>query len=328
MMQPLVVVVVLAHNNYPDTAECLHSLQHLDYTPLRLLVVDNDSTDGTGGRVLAEFPQASLVQTGRNLGVAGGFNAGVIPALQGGADYVCILNNDTTVSPDMMTLLMQAGEADPWAGILMPKVVYYNDPKRIWSAGARYRRFPPAIVMRGLDQPDDGRFDAPALLEFAPTCGLLIRRRVFERVGLFDDGYFFYFDDWDFSLRVRRAGMTISYVPAARLYHKVSRTIQHKGRPPFFWRTWGASGARFYRRFGRPAALSAALHLGYLAFREGLRSDPSAVRYFVQGAIRSWRQPLTPPPVLPAEACRGAASRYRRDWMERNEGVVNECRKN
>jgi len=304
MMQPLVTVVVLAHNNYADTAECLHSLQYLDYAPLRLLVVDNGSTDGTGDRVLAEFPQASLVQTGRNLGVAGGFNAGVIPALQGGADYVCILNNDTTVSPDMMTLLVQAGEVDPQAVILMPKVLHYNEPGRIWSAGAQYRCFPPAIVMRGLNQPDDGRFDTPALIEFAPTCGLLLHRRAFERVGLFDDGYFFYFDDWDFSLRVRHAGMTIRYVPTARLYHKVSRTIQHKGRPPFFWRTWGASGARFYRRFGRPSVLSAALHLGYLVFREGLRSGPRAVRYFVEGVIQSWRQPLIPPPVLPAETCR------------------------
>jgi GT2 family glycosyltransferase len=305
MTQPLVVVVVLAHNHYADTAECLGSLQQLDYASLRVLVVDNGSTDDTADRVRTEFPAATLVQSGKNLGVAGGFNAGIVPALRHGADYVFILNNDTTLAPDMMTCLVREAEADSHTGILMPKIVYYSEPGRIWSAGARYRRFPPAIVMRGLDQPDGPPFDTPVTLDFVPTCGLLVPRRTFEQVGLLDDGYFFYFDDWDFSLRVRQTGMTIRYVPQARLCHKVSRTIQQKGRPPFFWRTWGASGARYYRRFGRPALWSAFVHLGYLAMREGWRNGLGGVYHFVSGAIKSWRQPMTPPPVLPTEVRRG-----------------------
>jgi hypothetical protein len=299
MTQPLVAVVVLAHNNYADTAECLGSLQHLNYQPLHVYVMDNGSSDDTAQRTPNDFPQAYLLRTGRNLGVAGGFNSGVVPALRQGAHYVFILNNDTTVFPDLMEHLVSAGEADRRVGVLMPKIVYYNERGRIWSAGGHYRRFPPAIVMRGANQPEGGVFDAPALLEFAPTCGLLIKRQTFERVGLFDDGYFFYFDDWDFSLRVRQAGLTIRYVPTARLCHKVSRTIQRAGRPPFFWRVWGASGARFYQRYGHPAALSAAVHLGYLALREGLRVGPGPIRHFVQGALWGWRQPLTLPPVLP-----------------------------
>ncbi len=82
MTQPKVVVVVLAHNNYADTADCLTSIEQLDYEPLRVYVVDNGSTDGTPERVKAEFPRSSVVQTGRNRGVAGGFNAGVAPAIQ------------------------------------------------------------------------------------------------------------------------------------------------------------------------------------------------------------------------------------------------------
>lgn len=303
-MNPSVAVVVLAYNNYADTAECLQSLRHVRYAPLRVFVVDNGSTDDTPGRVRSEHPEVTLVQTDRNLGVAGGFNAGIVPALYSGADYVCILNNDTTVTPDMIELLVRAGQADSRAAILMPKVLYYDDPGRIWSAGARYRRFPPAIVMRGLDCPDGGLFDVPTTLEFAPTCGLLIRCCAFERVGLFDDGYFFYYDDWDFSLQVRHAGLSIRYVPDARLYHKVSRTIQHRGRPPFFWRTWGSSAARFYRRFGHPAFFSALWHLGYLVLREGLRSGPSGAWHLLQGAVSSWRQPLTPPPPVPDEVYR------------------------
>jgi len=139
-------------------------------------------------------------------------------------------------------------------------------------------------------------------IDFAPTCGLLIRRQTFERVGLLDDGFFFFFDDWDFSRRVRRAGLQILYVPAARLLHKVSRTIQRQGRPPFYWRTWGASGARYYRRYGRPAIVSAVVHLGYLALREGLRSGPGAAFHFLQGASQEWARPPSSPPALPGQS--------------------------
>jgi GT2 family glycosyltransferase len=300
-MLPKTSVIVLAYNNYEDTAECLRSLQAATYSPIGVVVVDNGCTDGTVTRLTKEFPEVSVVSTGSNLGVAGGFNAGIIPALREGAEYVLILNNDTIVAPDMLTLLVQAAQPDPAMAILMPKILYESDRGRIWSAGASYRRFPPAIVMRGLGQPDDGRFDTPGPIEYAPTCGLLISRRAFERVGLFDDGYFFYFDDWDFSLRTRRADLKIEYIPAARLYHKVSRTIQQKGRPPFFWRTWGASGARFYRRFGRPPVLSALWHLGYLALREGSHNGFRSVVYFVQGALTGWRKPLSTTATLPGE---------------------------
>jgi hypothetical protein len=300
-MLPKVFAVVLAYNNYGDTAECLRSLRAATHHPLGVIVVDNGSTDGTASRLMEEFPEVTVVSTGSNLGVAGGFNAGVVPALQAGADYVLILNNDTIVAPDMPALLVQAAQSDLDIAILMPKILYEGDRGRIWSAGAQYRRFPPAIVMRGLDQADDGRFDTSQPIEFAPTCGLLLSRHAFERVGLFDDGYFFYFDDWDFSLRTRRAGLKIWFVPAARLYHKVSRTIQQKGRPPFFWRTWGASGARFYHRFGHPAVLSALWHLGYLALREGSRNGLGSVVYFVQGVIAGWRKPLSITATLPGK---------------------------
>jgi len=300
-MEPQVAVVILSHNNYSDTEECLRSTLSLDYPALTVWLVDNGSEDGTAQQVAAAFPSVHIVPTGRNLGVAGGFNAGIVPALGAGAAYVFILNNDTVVERDLIRVLVQEAQAHAEYGILMPKILYYDVRDRIWCIGARYRRFPPAIVMLGLDQLDGPQYDAPRTLEYAPTCGLLIPREVFMHVGLLDDGYFFFYDDWDYSLRVRAAGYRIGYVPQARLYHKVSRTIQHKGRLPFFWHTWGRSGARFYRRHGRPALLMALVHLGYLVLREGLRNGIVPMRYFIAGAIEGYCAPLTPYPILPWE---------------------------
>ncbi len=268
-----------------------------------MYVVDNGSTDQSGERIRADFPEIQLLATRKNLGVAGGFNAGIAQALEDGANYILILNNDTVVAPDMPSTLLGVGEVSLGAGILMPKILHYGDRGRVWSAGARCRCVPPAIVMRGLNRVDGPPWDAACTIAYAPACGLLIPRRTFVRAGLFDDGYFFYFEDWDFSLRVRQAGLDILYVPQARLYHKVSRTVLKDGRSPFVWRTWGASAARYYRRFGQPATPSAVVHLGYLALRECLRSGPSGVRYFAEGAIRSWREPLSAPPQLRPDLC-------------------------
>lgn len=297
-MDPKVAIVILAYNNYVDTAECLQSAMEVSYPALSIWLVDNGSQDETARRAVEDSPAVRVVQTGRNLGVAGGFNAGIIAALQSGADYVFILNNDTAMEPDIISVMVSDAEAHLDYGILMPKILYYGARDRIWSIGARYRRFPPAIVMLGLDQPDAPPFTAARFLEYAPTCALLIPRQVFKAVGLLDPGYFFFYDDWDYSLRVRAAGYKIAYIPQARLYHKVSRTIQLKGRSPFFWRTWGRSGAHFYHRHGRPPFVAALIHLGYLALREGLRNGPAAARHFVAGSIEGYRQPLAPFPTV------------------------------
>ena len=105
------------------------------------------------------------------------------------------------------------------------------------------------------------------LIEYAPSCGLLIHRRAFEQAGLFDPGYFFLFDDWDFSERVRAHGLHIWFVREAILWHKVSRTTQGP-RSASFWYTMGASMARFYRRHGRPVWFSLTSHIGYYILRE------------------------------------------------------------
>lgn len=297
-MKPKVAVLVLAYNNYEDTSECLSSLLSLDYPNLSLWLVDNGSHEELAQRIAATFPSVRIVRTGRNLGVAGGFNAGIIPALKEGADYIFILNNDTVVERDIISNLITQGEKDPRIGVLMPKILYYNDRQLVWSAGARYRCFPPAIVMIGLNQRDGPVYDVPRDLEYAPTCGLLISKRVFEEVGLFDDGYLFFYDDWDYSIRVRKAGYIIRYVPQARLYHKVSRTIRGSQRSTAFWRIWGQSAGRFYRRHGSPPWLSALIHIGYIALREGLRNGPIPMAHFIWGAFEGYSRPLTPYPKL------------------------------
>lgn len=292
---PHVAVVVLAYNNFADTSECLESVSRLDYANRSVVVVDNGSTDRTAEQVGEHFPDVAVLRTPVNRGVPSGYNLGIRYALSNGAEFVFLLNNDTSVSPNLLSELMRVAASAPYLGILMPKVVYYDEPELVWSAGARYRRFPPAIVFVGRGE-DARRRDVARDLEYAPSCGLLVSRATFERIGLFDEGYLFYYDDWDFCDRTRAANLGIRYVPTAMLRHKVSRTI--RARKQAFWHTWGASCARYYRRHGQPLALDLLLHMGYILLRELTQGHAGELQYFLRGAWAGLRQPLGPYPTL------------------------------
>ncbi|KUO43052.1 MAG: hypothetical protein APU95_00750 [Hadesarchaea archaeon YNP_N21] len=293
-MNNLVGIVILTYKNYSDTKECLESILKSDYYPIQVWVVDNGSEDETIQLLVAEFPKIHTIQTGKNLGVAGGFNAGIIKALDNGADYILILNNDTVVEPDTIKILVSESQNHPDYGILMPKILYYDSPNCIWSIGARHRFFPPAIVMIGLNQKDGPEYSKPRFLDYAPTCALLIPKQVFEKVGLLDESYFLFYDDWDYSLRVRASGFKIAYIPQARVYHKVSKTIKNMRKASSFWYLWGCSAGYFYRRHGRPPLLSALVHLSYLALREGLHNGPTVVFHFIAGAVKGYFKPISP----------------------------------
>jgi len=147
-------------------------------------------------------------------------------------------------------------------------------------------------VLDGSEKPGRTRDETPRLIEYAPSCGLLIHRQAFELAGLFDPGYFFLYDDWDFSERVRANGLRIRYVPRARMWHKVSRTTGGP-RSKLFWRTFAASGARFYRRHGRPVWFALPIHMGYIAVREFVfKGNWAYLPDFWQGLREGLRQPL------------------------------------
>jgi len=127
-MTPLVFIIVLNWNGKDDTLECLGSLQQLDYPNFETVVVDNGSTDGSEDVIRSAFPSVNFIQTGRNLGYAGGNNVGIKHALSHGADYVWLLNNDTTVDPNALTALVETAQADPKIAVVGSKIFYYDQP--------------------------------------------------------------------------------------------------------------------------------------------------------------------------------------------------------
>ena len=288
MKLPLVYVVVLNWNRKDDTIECIDSLIGMSYPNFRTVVVDNGSSDGSVEALKARFPTLEILANSENLGYAAGNNVGIRFALQQGAGYVLILNNDTVVDQHLLTRLVEVGEANPQVGILAPKVYLYGDKHRIASAGSRKRWFPPGrISIIGLGKEDSIVYDREREIEYATGCAVLVKRKVFEEVGLFDPTYFAYWEDYDFCRRVGERGYKIFYVPNAKMWHKVSTSTQGDS-----WTKWyhiARSTVHFYRKNVEVWYLALPIYLLWVIMREIVFGNWGAIKPYVVGILDGLR---------------------------------------
>lgn len=294
---PCVWAVVLGYNHPEDSIECLHSLEAADWPGLRLLYVDNGSERSACDQVVAQT-RCGVLRLEPNAGVAGGLNAGIRHAVAHGAEYIVILNNDTIVDRQAVSRLVRAGEANPRAGLIAPKIFYHAEPRLVWSAGSVFRRFPPVIVMRKTKVPDDGRYDRPADMAFATFCVIALRRGMVQAAGLLDPDYHFLYEDYDLCLRAAVAGFGVRYEPGAQVWHKISRTTGAGTPNPNFWRTYGRSEAIFSRKFRRHRWLTGRLHALYIVLRFLYEGNWYGLRPYIAGWRQGAADPLSPPPPL------------------------------
>lgn len=304
--------VVLGWNHAEDTIECLRSLAASDGADLRLLYVDNGSEDADVERVLAAVPEALVVRHPRNVGVARGFNAGFAYALQHGAEHVVIANNDTIFAPDAVAGLLAAADAFPEAGLFVPRIDYHGAHGITWSAGARFRRFPPSIVMRSTCSEQDTRYRDPEPLAFSTLCTVLVRARTFRDAGLMNPNFVYYYEDYEFCQRIRDAGHGIRYVPSVTTWHKVERVTRAGKASPAFWSNYGRSTALFRRIHGpRHPWVAGSAHVAYVAARSLAEGGPACLLRFREGYRAARREEILPVPawdgtgVDPVDVLRG-----------------------
>lgn len=235
MSSPRVSIIILNWNGLADTRECLHSLQKTDYASREVIVVDNGSS-GDDVRCLAEEfgNRIQIVRNERNYGFAGGNNIGIRHALEHSSpDYVLLLNNDTVVARDCLDELVRAGEADPVAGVLGPKMYYYDFGGRkdvIWTAGGRIGQWRPWVYDDiGRNDDDLPRYQRLAEVEWISGAAMMIKRRVLEEVSLLNTDYFFGSEDVEYCLKAKAHGFKSVYVPTARVWHKARRSMSRRG---------------------------------------------------------------------------------------------------
>jgi GT2 family glycosyltransferase len=210
------IAVVLSWNGRDDTLACLASLRSTS-----TICIDNASADGTAEAVRERFPEVEVVRTTRNLGYAGGNNAGIRRALERGADWVLLLNNDTVVDGALEPALAAAAQARPDAGVLACKVLAAEQPKRLMYAGGRFNPWLGySGRLTGHGRRDDGRFDRLRDVDRATGEAMAVSRPAVERAGLLDETLFAYVEEVEWCLRIRAAGFAVVFVPEARVWHR------------------------------------------------------------------------------------------------------------
>jgi len=221
---PRVAIVILTCNQRDLTMQCLDAVVSLSYPPNRLqvLVVDNGSDDGTEQAIRGAHPTVIVLQTGENLGYAGGNNFGIHHALGGGADYILILNNDALVAPDLLSELVTVAERAPRAGFVGPKVYHQEEPNRIQTTGITLDHLFDSRH-RGADELDNGQFETIREFDAVTGCAMLVSRGVVGQVGLLDPRFFIYHEEVDWCLRAKAAGYRNLYVPTALVWHRRPR---------------------------------------------------------------------------------------------------------
>jgi len=231
MSAPRVCTVVLSWNRRGETIACLESLLRSSYPALEVICVDNGSSDGSADAVEASCPSVRLVRLPENRGFAGGMNTGIRAALDRGAEYVLVLNNDMLVDRGFVQPLVNAAQ-DPRVAAVCSQILFADHPDRIWYGGARFRR------RRGhhgrhlrYGRPRLGPDVAPYPTDRACGGAMLMSRSILERIGLFDESLFAYAEDVEWSLRARAEGLAVLVVPASVVWHKVSASTGGESSP-------------------------------------------------------------------------------------------------
>jgi len=234
---PKVFIIILNWNNWQDTLECLKSLKNLDYPNYEVVVVDNGSTDDSVKQIINATRKdlVALIETGKNLGFSGGNNVGIKYALEHGADYALILNNDTVVESNFLKKLVEVGESDENIGVLGPRINYIEPKDVVWFNGGKFSW--PLKYNYHLDfRKKEGELKnfKPREVDFITGAAMFVKRSVFDKIGLLDERFFLYFEDMDFCLRAKSAGFKSVVVPEAKIYHKVSASVS-KLKNPVIW---------------------------------------------------------------------------------------------
>ncbi len=236
-----VAIVTVDYNGHKDTDEFLSSRKILNTKDLELLwlVVDNGS-DESVKRTVEKYPGVVWMQTGKNLGFAGGYNLGMKYAREWGADYVLIINNDTLFSDEnLVQKMLNVFKKNPKVGVVSPKIYFapefefYKDRygksdkgKVIWYAGGGFDWDNIKSIHRGIDEVDKGNYNKTEKIKFVSGCCLLVKREVLEKVGFFEEKLFAYFEDNDWIERIKKIGFEQWYTGDTFIYHKVSQTAE------------------------------------------------------------------------------------------------------
>lgn len=300
MGEPAVTIVILNWNGVEDTIECVESLKKVTYPDYNIAVVDNGSSGNDVEILKAKFGDyIDIIENGKNLGFPEGCNVGIRYALENGADYILLLNNDTVVDPDFLSELVRMAESDPSIGIIGPKTYFYDEPNLLQFTWARIDLWRGMIFQPGANETDTGQCDEVHEADYVQGSCFLIKRAVTENIGLMDPRYFSHWDECDYCMRAKRAGFRLVYLPQAKIWHKLARS---GGKITGWFQYWNTRNCFLFMKkyatrwqivtftlwfFGLTFWYRSAVYLLYYR-------NVKVLRYFYRGILHGLMMPAVP----------------------------------
>ena len=237
---PLVYILLVNWNNWKDTSECLVSLRGLDYDHYRVLLLDNGSIGRVGATNSESFPEVETIELGANLGFAKGNNVGIRVALERGAEFVWLLNNDTTVDSKALRALLRIAELDSRVGAVGSAIYSVGSTRKAPGMGRRaHRLFARSFCLLPMPVVNER-------VQYITGASLFLRRQAVEQVGLLDEEFFMYWEDADYCFRLRRSGWRLAVAEDSIVWHKEQGSVGKKSvrMDAYFNR----SAVRFFRK--------------------------------------------------------------------------------
>jgi GT2 family glycosyltransferase len=232
-MHPKIAVVILNWNGKDDSLECLDSVHKIDYPYFEVIVVDNGSTDDSVQAFRQIYPNLTLLETGANLGYAGGNNVGIRWALEHGFDSILLLNNDTIVDSGILKAFAEAEQRFPTAGVFGAKIYFYSDRNRLWHAGGKWLPETMKFTHVGMGEQDSPEYSQVQAYDYVTGCALYATANVFREIGTLNEKFFLTYEETDWCYRARKQGYSCLFIPEAKLWHKISVSFGGSHSPIF-----------------------------------------------------------------------------------------------
>ncbi len=218
--RPLVSIVTVNFNQSQATCDMLESLYACGYSNLEVIVVDNASPNDHPEIIKERFPEIIFIKNRYNTGFAGGNNVAIKKAR---GEYIYLLNNDTIIPLGNIERLLSVLQEDMSIGVVCPKIKFYTDPNVIQFAGytdlSKYTFRNRCI---GYGEQDRGQYNVQKDSAFAHGAAMMVSREAIKKAGLMNEHYFLYYEELDWSTRIKNVGYKIMYVPDAFILHKES----------------------------------------------------------------------------------------------------------
>jgi GT2 family glycosyltransferase len=220
MDYPLVSIITVNYDHPQVTLDLLKTLRMITYPNVEIFVIDNASPNDDPSIIKSTYSEINFIQSGVNLGFAGGNNLGIRKAR---GKYILFINNDTEVEPGFLEPLVAKCESDPRIGAVSPKIKFYHHPDTIQFCGqAPMNHYTMRSHGIGYGIVDKGQFEVDSMTPFVHGAAMMVPRSVIEKVGLMPECYFLYYEELDWCAAMKRSGYQLWYVHNSTILHKES----------------------------------------------------------------------------------------------------------